>query len=143
MVSLVRDDGRRRFADRFRLVLTLIPFAAGIGTAVPLWGARADRLFFATAAEVIALGAVAMALQGGLFRVARGGAGPAPGGVGMATILLAVGVGLGFAFAALGRADGGADPHLALTAGGLAMGVSAFAIEALFGSSREDEPASR
>jgi hypothetical protein len=137
MAEAEQPQARERFADRFRIVLTLVPFVAGIATAVPLWGAKADRLFFATAAEVIALGAVAMALQGGIFRVARGGAGPAPGGVGMATILISVGVGLGFAFAALGRADGGGEPHVALTAGALAMGVAAFAIEALFGRSHE------
>ena len=52
-----------------RIIGLLVPYAAGIGTAVALWGDRAPRIFFATAAEVIALGAVAMALEGRLFRV--------------------------------------------------------------------------
>lgn len=119
---------------RFRVPLTLVPYLAGIGTAIPLWGDRAEKIFFSTAAEVIALGAVAMALQGGFFRVSRGRPEELGGGAGMATILIAVGVGLAFAFGALARADGGAAPHLAMTAGALAMGVSAFAIQAFFGS---------
>ena len=116
------------------LVLTLLPFVAGIATAVALWGDRAPRIFFSTAAEVIALGAVAMALEGRLFRVSR----DAPRGVlARATILVSVGVGLAFAFGALARADGGADPHLAMTAGALAMGAAAVAVEAFFGMPRE------
>ena len=98
-------------------------------------GTRADELFFATAAEVIALGAVAMALQGGFFQ-RRGEDGeerPVRDRYVLATILISAGVGLGFAFGALARGDGGGDAHLALTAGGLVMGISAFAIQALFG----------
>lgn len=111
-------------------MILAIPFVAGIGTAVALWGSHAPRIFFATAAEVIALGAVAMALEGRLFRVS----GSAPrGGVARATLLISVGVGLAFAFGALAREDGGSDAHLALTAGALAMGVAGFALEAIFG----------
>jgi hypothetical protein len=125
----------------FRTALIFVPFAAGIGTAIPLWGDKADPFFFATAAEVIALGAVAMALQGGMFRV-RGQGAKSQGRVAMATILVAVGVGLAFAFGALARGDGGSDAHLAITAGALSMGISAFALEAFFGPpAAGDDPA--
>ena len=129
---------RAPFNVRHRVPLTLLPFLAGIATAVPLWGDRADKIFFATAAEVIALGAVAMALEGSFFRVSSGRG--RQGGYGLATILISVGVGLGFAFGALAREDGGADPHLAMTAGALAMGVAAFAVQAFFGTPGIDEP---
>ena len=73
-----------------------------------------------------------MALEGSFFRVSPGrGRG---GGYGLATILISVGVGLAFAFGALVREDGGADPHVALTAGALSMGIAAFAVQALFGT---------
>ena len=127
------------FRVRFAVPLTVFPFLCGIATAIPLWGERAKPIFFATAAEVIALGAVAMALQGSFFRVspARGNR----GGWGLGTILISVGVGLAFAFGALAREDGGADPHMALTAAALSMGIAAFAIQALFGTPgmHEDE----
>jgi hypothetical protein len=127
------------FRVRHALPLTLFPFLCGIGTAIPLWGERAEPIFFATAAEVIALGAVAMALEGSFFRVtsSRG----RQGGWGPATILISVGVGLAFAFGALAREDGGAAPHMALTSGALSMGIAAFAVQALFGTpgAREDD----
>jgi len=124
--------GKAPFRVRFALPLTLFPFLCGIATAVPLWGDRAKPIFFATAAEVIALGAVAMALEGSFFRVSSGRG--RQGGYGLATILISVGVGLAFAFGALARDDGGADPHMALTAGALAMGIAAFAVQAFFGT---------
>ena len=116
---------------RFELALTLLPFVAGIGTAAPLWGDHAPRIFFATAAEVIALGAVAMALEGRLFRVSRGAS---RGVLARVTMLISVGTGLAFAFGALARADGGAASHMAMTAGALAMGTAAIAVEAFFGT---------
>ena len=128
-----RVEEKKPFRVRYEIPLTLLPFVAGLATAIPLWGERAKPIFFATAAEVIALGAVALVLEGRLFRVS-GPHGPRRGNYAMATQLIAVGVGLGFAFGALARDDGGADPHLAMTAGGLAMGISAFAIQAFFGS---------
>ena len=109
------------------LVLAAIPFAVGIAVAIALWGEEADPIFFSTAAEVIALGAVAMALQGGVFRLRSGGAAVT------VPILIAIGTGLAFAFGALGRADGGAASHMAMTAAALAMGASAFALHAVFG----------
>jgi hypothetical protein len=117
----------------FALALALIPYAAGITTAALLWGTKADELFFATAAEVIALGAVAMALQGGFFQLRGVHGAPARDRYALATILISVGVGLGFAFGALARGDGGGEAHLAMTAGGLVIGISAFALQALFG----------
>jgi hypothetical protein len=120
----------------FAIALAVVPYLAGTATAIVLWGNRADELFFATAAEVIALGAVAMALQGGFFhlRGASTESRPHRERYTLATILIGVGVGLGFAFGALARGDGGGEPHLALTAGGLVLGISAFALEAMFGS---------
>ena len=124
-------SGRRTF----ELALTVIPFVAGIATAIALWGDHAPRIFFATAAEVIALGAVAMALEGRLFKLSSQAR---RSGYARATLLIAVGVGLAFAFGALGRSDGGGDAHMAVTAGALAMGAAAVAIEAFFGSAGED-----
>ena len=126
------ESGRPPFRVRYALPLTLFPFLCGIGTAVPLWGQHAEPIFLATAAEVIALGAVAMALEGSFFRVSSGRG--RRGGWGLATILISVGIGLAFAFGALAREDGGAAPHLALTAGALSMGIAAFAVQALFGT---------
>ena len=113
------------------IAFLLIPYVAGIVTAVLLWGDRAEPLFFATAAEVIALGAVAMSLQGGVFKI--GGGRDRRDSAVMGTILISVGVGLGFAFGALARGDGGGKAHLAVVAGALVVGILAFALEAFFG----------
>ena len=120
-----------------RIALLLIPYAAGLVTAILLWGDRAEPLFFATAAEVIALGAVAMSLQGGAFKI--GGGRDRRDSAVMGTILISVGVGLGFAFGALARGDGGGEPHLAVVAGALVVGILAFALEALFGPDTEGD----
>ena len=109
-------------------VLAVVPFVVGIAVAIVMWGEHADPVFFATAAEVIAVGAVAMALEGRVFRITGGHRGYAT-----VPILIAIGTGLGFAFAALAREDGGAASHLAMTAAALAMGASAFALQAIFG----------
>lgn len=54
-------SGGKRAAE---VVGLLVPHAAGIATAIALWGEPAPRIFFAAAAaaaaEVIALGALAM-----------------------------------------------------------------------------------
>lgn len=124
------------FRVRFQLPLTLIPFFAGAATAIPLWGDKAPQLFFTTAAEVIALGAVGMALQGRFFRLTSDGQSDTRSAYTIAstgTLLISVGVGLGFAFGALIRGEAG-TPHLALTMGALSMGISAFAVQALFGA---------
>jgi hypothetical protein len=141
----MQDPGQpadpRPFRVRFQLPLTLIPFAAGIATAVPLWGDKAPQLFFTTAAEVIALGAVGMALQGRFFRLSSEGRPDSRSVytvVSTGTLLISVGVGLAFAFGALIRGNAG-TPHLALTMGALAMGISAFAVQALFGAPGVEE----
>lgn len=117
------------------MALTVVPFVAGVGTAIALWGEHAPRIFFATAAEVIALGAVAMALDGRLFHISSRAR---RSGYARATLLIAVGVGLAFAFGALAREDGGAASHMAMTSGALAMGAAGVAIEAFFGTSDDD-----
>ena len=117
---------------RYQVPLTLFPFVVAIATVIPLWGADAPPVFFATAAETIALGAVGMALQGRFFRVVAKDR-TVWATISNATTLITVGVGLAFAFGALVRGNAG-DPHVALTAGGLAMGVSAFVVQAFFGT---------
>ena len=121
---------------RYEVALTVVPFLAGIATAVALWGEHAPRIFFATAAEVIALGAVAMALDGRLFHISSQSR---RSGYARATLLISVGTGLAFAFGALAREDGGAASHMAMTAGALAMGAAGVAIEAFFGTSGDAE----
>ena len=119
-----------------RLALLLVPYAGGITTAIALWGEKARPMFFGTAAEVLALGAVAMGLNANMFRV-RGSTDTRDAAV-MVTILVAVGVGLAFAFGALARGDGGGRAHLAVVAGALTMGILAFAIQAVFAPERDD-----
>jgi hypothetical protein len=121
---------------RFRTALTLVPVVAGIATAIPLWGHKAQQPFFEAATHVLAIGAVALALQGRYFRLRpqlSGSGGDASAIATVLSTLVAVGVGLGFAFGALARGYASA-PDLALTAGGLSVGVSTFAIQALFGT---------
>ena len=117
--------------------MTIVPFAVGIGTAIALWGEEADPIFFSTAAEVIALGTVAMALEGRVFRVRASGG----GAYATIPILIAVGTGLAFAFGALMRDDGGAASHLAVTAGALAMGAAGVALQAIFGIVPDEDAA--
>jgi hypothetical protein len=124
------------FRVRFQLPLSIAPPIAGAIVALVLWGQRAEPAFFMTAVEVMALGAVGMALQGRFFRVSRH-VGQGPSGVyamlNTITTLVGVGLGMGFAFEAL--AEGASrDQHLALTAGGLVTGVTAFALQAVFGT---------
>ena len=133
------DEGTQAPARvRFQVPLTLFPFLMGLATAVALWGREAPPIFFATAAETIVLGAVGRALQGRFFRV--GGLNRTLWGtVSNATTLIAAGVGLGFAFGALIRGDAG-DPHVAMTMGGLAVGVSSFVVQAFFGTPGSSNP---
>ena len=49
----MEESGKRPFRVRYALPLTLFPFLCGIGTAVPLWGEKAERIFFATAAVAL------------------------------------------------------------------------------------------
>jgi hypothetical protein len=116
-----------------RILITLVPFAVGTATAIALWGEEADPIFFATAAEVLAVGTLAMALEGRFFRVRGGGS-----GLVTAPILIAVGTGLAFAFGALARDDGGAASHVAMTGAALAMGATGVLMQALFGIADDD-----
>ena len=127
---------------RFRAALTLVPVVAGVGTAIPLLGHKAEQPFFEAATHVLAIGAVALALQGRYFRLRHQLSGHRGGDASViltvVTTLIAVGVGLGFAFGALARGYArGAD--LALTAAALSTGVSTFAVQALFGTPGLDE----
>jgi hypothetical protein len=121
---------------RLRLLLTLIPPIAGIAVAVALWGDHAEESFFDAATHVLALGAIALAIQGRFFRLQQhvsGGLGDAYAILNVIMILVATGLGLAFAFRALARGESGAA-DLAITAGALATGVAAFAVQALFGT---------
>lgn len=120
---------------RFRVPLTLIPPVIGVVVAVSLWGQMAKVEFFIAATEVLAIGAVGMALTGRFFRLSihldqrRRGLLPI---LNVVFLLVVVGCGLGFSFAALARGPDGAS--LAVTAGALAAGIAAFAIQAMFGT---------
>jgi hypothetical protein len=108
----------------------------GIAVAVPLWGEKAHLGFFSAATHVLALGAVGMALTGGFFRLAlHRHAGP--GGFyaifNVVFVLVAFGLGLAFSFGALAVGHARAA-DLAITAGALASGITAFAVQAMFGT---------
>jgi hypothetical protein len=124
------------FRLRFRVPLTVIPLIAGVAVAVPLWGRHADVEFFSAATHVLAIGAVGMALSGRFFRLARhldqGFAG-AYVLLNVLGVLVGTGVGLFFSFHALanGRSEA---PDLAMTAGSLVSGITAFGVQALFGT---------
>ena len=129
-------QGRAPFRVRFAAPLTVIPIIAGVATAIPLWGTHGEPDFFLAATHVIAIGAVALALQGRFFRLRahlEGGVSGAYAILNVVSILAAIGVGLGFAFSALAIGKS-ADSHVALTAGALATIVAAFAVQALFGT---------
>ena len=121
---------------RYRVPLTLVPPLVGIAVAIPLWGTNAESQFFGAAAEVLALGAVGMALSGRFFRLSihrDAGAAGVYAIVNVLSVLVAAGLGLGFAFDALAEGHS-TDEDLAIVAGALATGISAFAVQALFGT---------
>jgi hypothetical protein len=121
---------------RFRLPLTLIPPLIGVAVVVVLWGDHGEEAFFNAATHVLALGAIALAIQGRFFRLQQhvsGGFGDAYAILNVVMILVATGLGLGFAFRALARGESGAA-DLAMTTGALATLVAAFAVQALFGT---------
>jgi hypothetical protein len=130
---------------RFRLPLTLIPPMIGLAVVIALWGDHGEEAFFDAATHVIALGAIALAIQGRFFRLQQhvsGGFGDAYAILNVIMILVATGIGLAFAFRALARGESGAA-DLAMTTGALATLVAAFAVQALFGTPGvvEDEDA--
>jgi hypothetical protein len=121
---------------RFRLPLTIIPPVIGLAVAIPLWGEHAEEGFFDAATHVIALGAIALAIQGRFFRLQQhisGGFGDAYAILNVIMILVATGVGLAFAFRALAKGESGAA-DLAMTTGALSTLVAAFTVQALFGT---------
>ena len=120
---------------RFAIPLTVLPPVVGIVVAAILWGQHAEPEFFSAATHVLAIGAVGMALTGNFFRLSlhrerRGGTYAI---FNVMFVLVAAGFGLGFAFGALARGHSRA-PDLAITAGALAAGIAAFAVQALFGT---------
>jgi hypothetical protein len=121
---------------RFRVPMTVLPLLVGVAVAIPLWGTEAEPEYFSAATHVLAIGAVGMALTGGFFRL-RIHVGTGMGGpwamLNVLSVLVSVGVGLGFAFSALAKGHGD-DSHAAIVAGSLATGITAFAVQALFGT---------
>jgi hypothetical protein len=129
---------------RFRVPLTVIPPLVGIAVAIPLWGRHAETEFFSAATEVLAIGAVGMALSGRFFRLSIHRDASAAGAyaiVNVVSVLLGIGLGLGFSFGALAVGHS-REPDLAIVAGGLCTGIAAFALQALFGTPglAEEEP---
>jgi len=128
---------------RFRVPLTLIPPLVGICVAIPLWDVDAQPEFFAAATHVLAIGAVGLALTGRFFRLSihkDTGIGGAYAIVNVVGVLLFTGVGLFFSFRALanGHASTG---DTALVAASLVSGITAFGVQALFGTpGLEEEP---
>jgi hypothetical protein len=121
---------------RFRLPLTLIPPIIGLAVVIALWGDHGEEAFFEAATHVIALGAIALAIQGRFFRLQQhvsGGLGDAYAILNVIMILVATGVGFAFAFRALAKGESG-TADLAMTTGALATLVAAFAVQALFGT---------
>ena len=121
---------------RFRLLLTVIPPVVGAAVAIPLWGERAELEFFSAATHVLAIGSVGMALTGHFFRLAihrDAGFAGIYAIVNVLTVLFATGLGLFFSFRALAVGHSGAA-DLAMTSAALASGITAFGIQAMFGT---------
>ena len=121
---------------RFPVALTVLPPVIGIAVGFALWGEEADKEFFSAATHVLAIGAVGMALTGRFVRLRvhrTGGAGGVYAMLNVLTVLLFTGLGLFFAFRALAAGD----THVAdlpVVAGSLASGITAFGVQALFGT---------
>ena len=129
------------FRVRFKVPLTVAPPVIGIAVAIALWDEQGEPDFFLAATHVLALGAVALALQGRFFRLApHRGAGVAGAYVGLNVlgVLVAIGLGLFFSFHAL-AAGHSRTPDLAATAGSLAAGIGAFGVQAIFGTPGMEE----
>lgn len=121
---------------RFRVILTVIPVVIGLAVGAALWGDGAEPEFFVAATHVLAIGSVGMALTGHFFRLAihRGtGAGGVYAIFNVLTVLLFTGLGLFFAFHALATGEAG-QADVAFVGGSLATGITAFGVQALFGT---------
>ena len=128
---------------RFRVPLTVIPPVIGICVAVPVWTVKAQPEFFVAATHVLAIGAVGMALTGRFFRLGihRGsGLAGAYTIVNVLVVLLFTAVGLFFSFRALANGHAGTG-DTALVAASLASGITAFGVQALFGTPGLEEDA--
>ena len=124
------------FRLRFRVILTVVPVVVGLAVGATLWGDDAQPEFFVAATHVLAIGSVGMALTGHFFRLAihRGtGAGGIYAIVNVLTVLLFTGVGLFFSFHALATGEAG-QADVAFVGGALATGITAFGVQALFGT---------
>ena len=124
------------FRLRFRVFLTLVPPVAGLAVGIPLWVVEAEPEFFSAASHVLAIGAVGLALSGHFFRLAihrQAGAAGAYAIANVVGVLVFTGVGLFFCFHAL--ADGHSSTgDVAFVGGSLASGITAFGVQALFGT---------
>ncbi|MDQ3934491.1 MAG: hypothetical protein M3340_07650 [Actinomycetota bacterium] len=136
-----RVVGEQAFRVRFRVALTVIPPLAGIVTAIPLWTAHAEKDFFSAASHVLAIGGVALVIQGRFFRLRPHVTGqPADlyAILNLITVLVSIGVGLAFSFRALAYGEA-RTPDFPLVAASLSTAVAAFAVLALFGNPGEVE----
>ena len=135
--------GETPFRVRFKVPLTVAPPLIGIAVAAVLWGERSRPDFFLAASHVLALGAIALALQGRFFRLApHRGAGVAGAyvGINVLGVLIATALGLFCSFRVLAVGHSG-SADLAITAGSLAAGIGAFGVQAMFGTpGMEEEP---
>jgi hypothetical protein len=121
---------------RFRVVLTLIPPVIGIAVGAALWTSDAPPEFFSAASHVLAIGAVGLALSGRFFRLSIHREAGLPGAYAIfnvVSVLVFTGVGLFFCFRALGNGHSSAG-DVAFVGGSLASGITAFGIQALFGT---------
>lgn len=124
------------FRIRFRVPLTLIPPIVGIAVGAALWNRDAPSEFFSAASHVLAIGAVGLALSGRFFRLAIHREAGLPGAyaiVNVVGVLLFTGVGLFFCFRALAEGHSSTG-DVAFVGGSLASGITAFGIQALFGT---------
>jgi hypothetical protein len=131
------------FRIRFRVALTLIPPIVGIAVGIPLWRSDAETEFFSAASHVLAIGVVGLALTGRFFRLAihrEAGVAGAYAIANVIVVLLFTGIGLFFCFHALAVGESSTG-DVAFVGASLASGISAFAIQALFGTpGLEDDP---
>jgi hypothetical protein len=132
----VADQRPAPFRLRFRVVLTVIPPVVGIAVGIPLWNEEAGSEFFSAASHVLAIGSVGLALTGRFFRLAihrEAGAAGAYAIFNVLGVLIFTGIGLFFCFRAL--VEGHSSPgDVAFVGGSLASGITAFGIQALFGT---------
>lgn len=124
------------FRLRFRVPLTLVSPLAGIAVGAALWNQQAKPEFFSAASHVLAIGAVGLALTGRFFRLAihrEAGWSGAYAILNVLGVLAFTGVGLFFCFRALAEGHSSTG-DVACVGGSLATGITAFGVQALFGT---------